>query len=343
MTELTRRIETLVRSATRRAVEEIEPIASGLGAQRYFRVRCTGGTSVVARVQRDVVTGSGPEPPLEPIRAFLEDAGLPVPRSYLHSEDIDLLEDLGDTSLLDRATDGLDDAVRALYAEACALLPRLQSLSAPASAPQAFQRRWIDFVPLKRARTLSHSLPAWLGRSPRPAERECLNAAFDTIEQVLRDAPLRLAHRDFQSSNLMVPAASSHPIAMIDLQGAFLAPPEYDLVCLLRDSYVVLPDSWVRELCETTRHALPDAPEASVFARRFNLLCVARKAKDDAFFLEALRRGDARYAAYRDANRRYLARASNHLAREFPCFEGWCEWFAAASGESAQEPQPCAQ
>jgi aminoglycoside/choline kinase family phosphotransferase len=76
---------------------------------------------------------------------------------------------------------------------------------------------------------------------------------------------------------------------MIDLQGAFLAPPEYDLVCLLRDSYVELPAAEVDEQLARVRPALPDAPDAGSFARRFDLLTLTRKGKDHARFVSSAR------------------------------------------------------
>ncbi len=345
MSELETRIATLTRSAARRGVLRVEAIAAGLGAHRFFRVHCDGGESVIARVPVERVAGSGPEPPLEPTRAFLEAAGLPVPRSVLHCEDLDLLEDLGSRSLRDAARPSVADApgLRALYASACALIPRLQALEAPPSPPPAFSRPWIDFLPIKRRRALEVALPAWLGRTPTPAERGELGRGFDVVEAELAGAPSRLAHRDFQSSNLMVrrDAEGGEELVMIDLQGACLAAPEYDLVCLLRDSYVELPESWVAELAESTRRALPDAPDPQRFATRFDLLTIARKSKDDAFFLEAGARGDDRYVGYHDTNRRYLAAASRRLAERHPCFEAWTEWL----GDAADTPENsrCAQ
>lgn len=120
-----------------------------------------------------------------------------------------------------------------------------------------------------------------------------------------------------------------------------MAPPEYDLVCLLRDSYVELPDLWVTALADATRRALPDAPAPALFARRFDLLTIARKSKDDAFFLEATARGDARYASYHATNRRYLRAAARRLAERHGCFEAWVEWFDDPSGEP--EAPRCAQ
>ena len=78
-------------------------------------------------------------------------------------------------------------------------------------------------------------------------------------------APQRFAHRDFQSKNVIVCDATPTRgrVAMIDLQGAFLAPPEYDFVCLLRDSYIELPEAFVESELARLRPALPAAPDAA--------------------------------------------------------------------------------
>jgi aminoglycoside/choline kinase family phosphotransferase len=76
---------------------------------------------------------------------------------------------------------------------------------------------------------------------------------------------------------------------LLDLQGAFLAPPEYDLVCLLRDSYVELPDVEVAQQLARVRPALPDAPDADAFGVRFDLLTLTRKGKDLALYLQSAR------------------------------------------------------
>src|SRR5258706_14782789 len=106
---------------------------------------------------------------------------------------------------------------------------------------------------------------------------------------------------------------------MIDVQGAFLAPPEYDLVCLLHDSYVELPESEIADQLAAVRPALPDAPDAETFARRFDWLTLTRKGKDHARFLYAAReRGDDRYLAYAPATVRQLQRAAARASRRDP-------------------------
>ena len=109
---------------------------------------------------------------------------------------------------------------------------------------------------------------------------------FARVAQLCADAPERLAHRDFQSANLHVVGdlrTGNTTLCMIDLQGAFLAPPEYDLVCLLRDSYVELPPEEVCEQLDRIRPRLPDASDADATRHRFDLLTIVRKGKERSF------------------------------------------------------------
>ena len=113
--------------------------------------------------------------------------------------------------------------------------------------------------------------------------------AFAWIADALAHAPKRLAHRDFQSRNLLLHARGGEParLFMIDLQGAFMAPPEYDVVSLLCDSYVELEPSESESLAAWVRPRLPDAPEPEPFARRYDLITLLRKGKDHARYLQA--------------------------------------------------------
>jgi hypothetical protein len=102
-------IRRLVESQLGVSVRSIAPLRAGLGLRRFFRV-ATSGTpaTLVARVEAPEddagrPMGAAPEPPLEPLRGFLEAAGLPVP-ARLGGDDaagITLLEDVGDTTLED--------------------------------------------------------------------------------------------------------------------------------------------------------------------------------------------------------------------------------------------------
>jgi aminoglycoside/choline kinase family phosphotransferase len=326
-------------------VAAIEPLRGGLGHRRFFRLRLADGARCVARVDRGApAPGVPPEPPLEPTRAFLEAHGLPVPRRLGGDEraGIDLLEDAGSQPLAEVAPAAGRAERRALYEEACDLVPRLQRLADPSGRVPAFGRR-LDaaLLALKARRFLAASVPAALGRAPSAGEREAVEAAFAAVREAVEAAPLRFAHRDYQGANLLVAAERPRGsrLVLIDLQGAFLAPPEYDLVCLLRDSYVVLEDEEARALAERVRPALPDAPPPDAFARRFDLLTIARKAKDHALFHEVAARGDPSWLRFAPATLGYLRAAAARLARDDARLAG----FAALLAAFDRGGSPCAR
>lgn len=338
------RLRALAERALGRRVEAVEPLAAGLGLRRFYRLRlgaplpeaagaerarADAPASAIARVEapedpRGRPEGVPPEPALEPVRAFLEAEGLPVPARLGGDPErgIDLLEDLGDRSLEAAAREAGPEERRALYAEAVALVPRLQRAADPSGRVPAFGRALDAALLAYKGRLFAEaSLPAALGRAPREAERGAVREGFSRIAALLEDAPRRLAHRDLQSRNLLCRpgAPPGARLAMIDLQGAFLAPPEYDLACLLRDSYVELPDAEVEAHLEAVREALPDRPAREPFRDRFALLTLARKAKDHARFCDvAERRGDASALAHLPATVRALRAAAEHAAAAHP-------------------------
>ncbi len=106
-------VRTTVEAALHRRVRSVEWLPAQLGLRRFARVLIEAGPpdSLIARCETEEdpagrPAGSAAEPPLEPIRALLEAAGLPVPRHYGADAGlgIQLLEDLGDESLRQRAT-----------------------------------------------------------------------------------------------------------------------------------------------------------------------------------------------------------------------------------------------
>lgn len=318
-------LRALVETQLGVAVERVDLLAGGVSHRGFHRVTLGAGEprTLIARVDRGQ-PGPGvlPEPPLEPLRSFLEAHGIPVPRRLGGdaARGIDLLEDAGSTTLED-AMRADARATRALYEEACSWIPVLQGLIDPSGRVHAFHRRLdATLVGLKARRFAASGLPALLGRQATAAESASVHAAFDAVLEAIEAAPKRLSHRDYMSRNLLVrPGAPGARLVLIDLQGALLAPPEYDLVCLLRDSYVVLPDADVAALAEATRTRLPDPPDAASFAHRFDLLTLSRKAKDFALCHELAARGDASWLPFAAPTLGYvraaLARVAGHDPR----------------------------
>ncbi len=91
----------------------------------------------------------------------------------------------------------------------------------------------------------STSSRGYRGAQLSDADREALRAEFRPIIDELAGEPRVLCHRDYHSRNLMMHEGLLY---MIDFQDARMGPDTYDLVSLLRDSYVDLPEVVVDEL-----------------------------------------------------------------------------------------------
>jgi aminoglycoside/choline kinase family phosphotransferase len=332
------KLASIVRVEYGRQPEVIEPIAAGLGTRRFYRLRFKEGqpATLIARLEAQEDNHSKPtpteppawlpEPPLEPLRSFLEAAGLPVPHSYAHLPEhgLDLLEDVGDRTL----TDASESACSDLYREACELVPRLQGLSAPAEDIPAFGRIFDRaLVETKAWKWLHWAIPGLLEREPHAREFDAVQAAFSRISDLLDDAPRRLAHRDFKAENLHLVASDIVPgekseaqrLVMIDVQGAFMAPPEYDLVCLLYDLQVDLDEDFAQESFRKTLPRLPDAPDLPTARLRFDALATVRLCKDISHLVYAARvRNDVRRWHEIPRGLALLDRAAGRLGHTLP-------------------------
>jgi aminoglycoside/choline kinase family phosphotransferase len=323
-------LESSVEARLGRRATSIESIMAGLGTRRFYRLRFAAGdpATLIARFEADDSGAPVPgpdfwraEPALEPLRGFLEAAGLPVPHSYAHlpEEGLDLLEDAGDQTLLDASASERER----LYRVACDLVPRLQRLRAPADRIPAFGRIFDRaLVSTKAWKWIHWTIPGLLGRDADPDEAKMMTIAFDRLASALDDAPRRLSHRDFKAENLHLAQDTSggpRRLVMIDVQGAFLAPPEYDLVCLLYDLQVDLAEDFVERCLRETLPRLPDRPDEATAAVRFDALATLRLCKDISHLVHAARwRGDSRRWHELPRGLTLLDRAAGRLAHTFP-------------------------
>lgn len=329
MSDAEARVRAAVRHCLGREVYALDEIPAGLSRRRFFRVRIAGQETprLVARVElpEDPArrpAGTPPEPALEPLRTFLAENGIPVPVRYGSHDGVDLLEDAGALALRQASATAPPAERRRLFEEVCDLVARLQQLHAEPDRIPAFGRR-LDaaFFRYKADFFVRWSLPTALGRPATAAEAAAVHEAFSVVAEEAAAAPQRLSHRDLQGANVLVRAGAppGERLVLIDLQGAWLAPPEYDLVCVLRDSYVELDDAEVDHQLGRIRPSLPDAPDPDTFARRFDLLTLTRKGKDHALgFYHASLRNDPRESRFAGTCARYLRAAARRAARRDP-------------------------
>ncbi len=296
--------EGRVREAVRRATgrdtssEPVLRLAGHASMRSYWRVGSSGGSVVVMVLPpggRPEEITKGGRPGVDPfvdVQRYLRGLGARVPEILAFFEDdprggLMVLEDLGDEMLETRLRAGGDR--RALYERATDALARLRAAAERApdgsiAFTRAFDR---DLYRWELDHFREWLLEAWKGARLSPEERELVDREFDRIARELDAEPKGFTHRDYQSRNLMVLPTGEQ--AMIDFQDALLGPRQYDLVALLRDSYVELPASFVDEMLRRylARFAGEGGPklEYAPFRDVFDLLTVQRKLKDAGRFV----------------------------------------------------------
>jgi N-acetylmuramate 1-kinase len=112
------------------------------------------------------------------------------------------------------------------------------------------------------------------------ASREALAAEYALIAQELAGEARVLCHRDYHSRNLMLHEGRLY---IIDFQDTRMGPDTYDLVSLLRDSYVDFTEPQVDELIAfflaLRGIGVASSPDAAEFRRRFDLMALQRNLK----------------------------------------------------------------
>jgi aminoglycoside/choline kinase family phosphotransferase len=277
----------------------VVPLTGDASDRRYFRVLAPGDESFVLAVH------AGPFDratlPFINVHALLAAMPVPVPRIVGVAADLGVLalEDLGDVTLQAHLGSAPPERHAALYRQAVALIDTLQrrgrELQDPAYLPYSIafdtsRLMWeLDFF-------VKHFLEAYRGIAVTEAERTALREELLAIAEPLAAEPRVLCHRDYHSRNLMLHHQSLY---MIDFQDARLGPDTYDLVSLLRDSYIDLPDRSVDELIAYFLALLGRAQDEAAFRDRFDLMALQRNLKAlGTFGFQTTSRGNTVYIQY---------------------------------------------
>ncbi len=154
-------------------------------------------------------------------------------------------------------------------------------------------------------RTEMELLPEWyvqvhLDTKFTPAEQAIYQQSMNLLINSAQEQPQVFVHRDYHSRNLMF-LAEQNP-GIIDFQDAVLGPVTYDLVSLLRDSYIAWPLARVYAWVERYRQMLLAAgiltqDDKACFVRWFDWMGVQRQLKVVGIFARL---------NYRDGKNNYL-------------------------------------
>ncbi len=304
--------EARVRGAVERAIGRpaaslpVKRLAGHASLRSYWRVGERPRSWVVMVLPPDArpeeATKGGPlaENPFVGVQRFLKTIGVRVPEILAFEEagGLMVLEDLGDETLecaALRAQAGPDlpppaMALAPLYEAAVDQLARLRASAerCPEAGCVAFVRRFDrDLYLWELEHFVEWGLEAWKGAKLSPGEREVATRHFEAVARALEAEPMGFTHRDYQSRNLMLLPSGEQ--AVIDFQDALLGPRQYDLVALLRDSYVELEpqlvDRMLRRWLERFAEAGGPRLEYAPFRATFDLLTIQRKLKDAGRFV----------------------------------------------------------
>ena len=249
MTGLPGNITTyLERSGMAPRVASVLPLTGDASDRRYFRVLRREEPSVVFALHAEPFDAD--RLPFVRVAGLFEAMPLPVPDVLDRAGDLGLLvlEDLGDVTL--QAHLGAAPAAEhnRLYRQAVSFIEAMQRRGAELASPDyppygiAFD---VDKLLWELEFFTKHYLEAYRGAVIAAPVRAALAGEWRALAEELAAEPRVLCHRDYHSRNLMLHRSELY---IIDFQDARLGPDTYDLVSLLRDSYVDLAEAAVDEL-----------------------------------------------------------------------------------------------
>jgi hypothetical protein len=292
------------------------PLTGDASDRRYFRILLPDSPSIVVSLYAapfDFETLS-----FVNVATLLELMPVPIPRVLGHAGEIGVLalEDLGDVTLQAHLGAATAEEHAALYRQAVALIATLQrrgaELSSPRFAPYAIafdveKLSWeLDFF-------VKHFLEAYRGVAIPAAARAALKEEFDGIVGELAAEPRVLCHRDYHSRNLMYHHGRLY---IIDFQDARMGPDSYDLVSLLRDSYVDLPEHTVSDLIAYFLALKGATGTERDFRERFDRMALQRNLKAlGTFGYQTTTRRNPVYIQYIPRTLRYVRDNLDHLPR----------------------------
>ena len=303
-----------------------QALSSDASFRRYFRCQFDGQSYIVA------LAPPATEKNLEfvQISALLNAAGIQASQvvavNYEHG--FILQNDLGQTLLSDQLS---FDSVDRLYGLALKQLIQMQHI--PAAALDAVPAYDAEALQLELSYFNEWFVSGMLNYTLSANEQLMLQAFFDDLCQSALNQPQGFVHRDYHFRNIM--NTERDELAAIDFQDALVGPLSYDLVSLLRDCYVVWPESKVQLFVEQfwqllVQDKLLDNEQVSLaeFTEAFDLMGLQRHIKVLGVFARLSLR-DAKDAYLQDLPTvvNYVAKIAKKQAQHSETAQAFSAWF----------------
>jgi len=257
----------------------IVPLTGDASDRKYFRVHLADGESLVLALHAGPIDFASL--PFANVAELLQKIPLPVPAVVGHSDPLGVLalQDLGDVTLQAHLGAAAPAEHAALYRQAVAFIDLMQRRGAELAS-----NRYLPYSMAFDVEKLTwelnffakHFLGAYRGARLTGAEQSALDAEWAAVVGELAGEPRVLCHRDYHSRNLMWREGDLY---IIDFQDARMGPDTYDLVSLLRDSYVDITERQLDDLLAYFMALRGQTEVADEFRRRFDLMALQRNLK----------------------------------------------------------------
>ncbi|MBT3182823.1 MAG: phosphotransferase [Deltaproteobacteria bacterium] len=240
---------------------------------------------------------------------YLKKIGLNVPEilRYNDNDKIMVLEDLGD-KLLSTCIEGLDsEALNESYKNAVDLLIEIQKQS-----DDNISANCIAFKRSFDAKLLNWEFDHFLEYGLEARGVELSRTDLDEFKRQTRSITEKiegmkygLTLRDYQSRNIII---KNGTFFIIDFQDALMGPKLYDLVSLLRDSYIELDNDLLFHLIGN--YAKGSGRSEDQVREEFDLITIQRKLKDSGRFVYIDRvKGNPNYLEFIPTSLEYVVQA----------------------------------
>lgn len=302
---------------TKQSSARVVPLTGDASDRRYFRVIPKDGRSFVLAVNAEPFDFAAL--PFVNVAELL--AAMPVPVPTVLGEAADqgvlALSDLGDVTLQAHVGAAPAAAHKALYRQAVGYIEVMQRRGRELEDARYLPYRIafdVEKLTWEMDFFIKHFLEAYRGVAFAGGDRDALRAELGQLVGTLAAEPRVLCHRDYHSRNLML---AHGQLWIIDFQDARMGPDTYDLVSLLRDSYVDIGEEDVDELLAYFLALAGRSADAADFRRRFDEMALQRNLKAlGTFGYQTTARGNPVYIQYIPRTLRY-AREQLHKYPRF--------------------------
>ncbi len=308
------RLEPLIKEPISRF--EFFALKGDASDRSYFRVNyCvkslpTQGSSIIVMQLKE--PGSENEPDFNRTQKFLAHLDIPVPEILYYDADRGLLflEDGGDKHLEDLAHNSLGDIIF-WYQKAIEIIVAMQTRVTQNIQPDcpAFALKFdVEKLMWEMDFMIKHYIQGFLKRGLNQDEESKVRTALLGLCETLAEEERVFVHRDFHSRNLMI---LKDDLLLLDFQDARMGPRQYDLVSLLKDSYVVLKEETRNELLsyylqrmeQEENRQIPHSP----FLKIFDWMSIQRNLKAiGTFAFQYIEHKNERYLEYLDPTLQYI-------------------------------------